>query len=202
MKGAASLLAITALCNRHTSQAFAPPSLESFVCRTATTELDAVAKNTRRDFISNSIYAAATAATSTIVLSPLPSVADVSDGNLPKEAAQFSNVIKVREQLKSVTKRVTTHADEIDKKEWDGIDNFLRTVYSAGEDMKGIAKGMYDPEKKKKAEEDIKLLQNYVQAAQKPISKQDAAGFGAIAGKVDGLFEDFFDQLRDVPQDL
>ena len=68
--------------------------------------------------------------------------------------------------------------------------------------MKVIAKGMYDPDKKANAEKDIKLLQNLVQAAQKPVSKQDAAGFGLIAAKADGLFEDFFDLLRDVPDEL
>lgn len=130
-------------------------------------------------------------------------MADVSDGNaLPKEAAQFLRVVKTREQLKSVAKRVKEQPDEIDKAEWDEIDNFLRTVYSAGNDMKAIAKGMYDPAKKTKADEDVKLLQNYIQAAQKPVKERNAAGFGLIAVKLDGLFADFFDALSDVPQDL
>lgn len=130
-------------------------------------------------------------------------MADLSDGNaLPEGAAQFSRIIKVRAQLKSVAKRVAENSSEIDKKEWDKIDDFLRTVYSAGQDMKVVAKGIYDPEKKTKADADIKLLQGLVQAAQKPVSKQDAAGFGVIATKADGLFEDFFDMLSDVPDEL
>jgi len=116
--------------------------------------------------------------------------------------AAFQRVLKVREQLKSVAKRATEQPDEIDKKEWDEIDNFLRTVYSAGKDMKGITKGIYDPAKKKKAEESVELLQKLVQAAQKPVSKKDAAGFVFIATKADGLFEDFLDALSDVPADL
>ena len=196
MRNLSTLLAITAIVTPYTAQAFAPSSGE---CSRRGTHLCAAAS--RRDFLSTSITTAA--ATSTLILAPLPSVADVSDGNvLPQGAAQFSRVIKVRAQLKSVAKRVAEQSSEIDKKEWDKIDDFLRTVYSAGEDMKVIAKGMYDPDKKANAEKDIKLLQNLVQAAQKPVSKQDAAGFGLIAAKADGLFEDFFDLLRDVPDEL
>eukprot|EP00578_Thalassiosira_sp_NH16_P025525 CAMPEP_0181100310 /NCGR_PEP_ID=MMETSP1071-20121207/13125_1 /TAXON_ID=35127 /ORGANISM="Thalassiosira sp., Strain NH16" /LENGTH=198 /DNA_ID=CAMNT_0023183031 /DNA_START=58 /DNA_END=654 /DNA_ORIENTATION=- len=198
MKNVSTLLAISALITPHTTQAFAPSSGE---CSTRTrTHLSATA-STRRNFLSTGIATAAAA--STLVLSPLPGVADLSDGNaLPQGAAQFSRVIKVRSQLKSVAKRVAEQPSEIDKKEWDKIDDFLRTVYSAGEDMKFIAKGIFDPDKKTKADQDIKLLQSLVQAAQKPVSKQDSAGFAIIAEKADGLFEDFMDQLRDVPADL
>merc|ERR1712194_720696 len=125
-----------------------------------------------------------------------PSVADVSDGNvLPQGAAQLSRVIKVRSQLKRVAKRVAENPTEIDTKEWSELDNFLRTVYSAGEDMKVMAKGIYDPAKKSQADAAIKILQSVVQLAQKPISKKDAAGFEVLAQKSDGAFEDFFGAL-------
>lgn len=191
-----SFLAIAGLLSPHAAQAFAPS--EGGCTSRGRTHLCAEAG--RRDFLSAAV---ATVATSTLVLFPLPSVADLSDGNaLPQGAAQFSRVIKVRAQLKSVSKRVAEQSSEIDKAEWDKIDQFLRTVYSAGEDMKVIAKGIYEPSKKTKADEDIKFLQNLVQAAQKPVSKQDAVGFGVVAAKLDGLFEDFFDLLRDVPDEL
>lgn len=96
---------------------------------------------------------------------------------------------------------MTEQTSDIDKKEWDKIDDFLRTVYSAGDDMKVIIKTM-DPSKQSKAEEDVKLLQKVAQAAQGPVSKKDAEGFGTIAAKADALFEDFFDLLRDVPDEL
>jgi hypothetical protein len=67
--------------------------------------------------------------------------------------------------------------------------------------MKVVSKTM-DPAKQPKAEGDIKLLQKLAQAAQGPVSKKDAEGFGAIAAKADVLFEDFFDLLRDVPDEL
>jgi hypothetical protein len=98
---------------------------------------------------------------------------------------------------------VAEQSSEIDKNEWNKIDDFLRTVYSAGEDMKVIAKSsIFDPAKKAKADEDIKLLQKVAQAAQGPVSKKDPVGFGTVANKADALFEDFFDLLRDVPDEL
>lgn len=198
MKYTPPFLALCAFFAPHGTQSFAPHVNERCSSRARTS---LCAATNRRDFVST--CAAAVAAASSVALSPLPSAADVSDGNaLPQGAAQFSRVIKVRAQLKSVAKRVTEQSSEIDKAEWDKIDDFLRTVYSAGEDMKMIAKGIYDPAKKTKADEDVKLLQNLVQASQKVVSKKDAAGFGVVAAKADGLFEDFLDMLRDVPDEL
>jgi len=200
MKNLSSLFAITALANAQIVQAFAPSSRE---CAGRTQTDLCATSNSRRNFLSTTIATAATVAVSTLVLTPLPSFADLSDGNaLPEGMAQFTRVLKVRVQLQAVAKRVTENPDEIDKKEWDKIDDFLRTVYSAGQDMKVVSKGIFDPVKKKQADEDIKTLQNLVQAAQKPVSKKDAAGFGFIANKADGLFGDFLEQLSDVPDEL
>ena len=101
----------------------------------------------------------------------------------------------------SVAKRVAEQSSEIDQKEWSKIDDFLRTVYSAGDDMKAIAKTM-DASKQPKAEEDYKLLQKLAQAAQGPVSKKDAEGFGTIAGKADRLFADFLDLMSDIPDEI
>jgi hypothetical protein len=197
MKKVSSFVVLTALVKPYINEAFAPSGEGG-----SSTRLHATA-NSRRDFLTTSIAISSLAATSAIVLSPLPGVADVSDGNaLPQGALQFSRVIKVRAQLNSVAKRVADQPSEIDKAEWDKIDEFLRTVYSAGEDMKVIAKGIYEPAKKTKADEDIKLLQSLVQVAQKPVSNKDSAGFAVVAAKVDDLFGDFLDLLRDIPDEL
>ena len=197
MKTITSLVAITALINLYITEAFAPS-----IGGRSSSHLHATASS-RRDFLATSFAIGSLAVTFATVLYPLPGVADVSDGNaLPQGAAQFSRVIKVRAQLKSVAKRVADQPSDIDKAEWDKIDDFLRTVYSAGEDMKVIAKGIYDPDKKTKADQDIKLLQSLVQVAQKPVSNKDSAGFGVVAAKADELFEDFFDLLRDIPDEL
>ena len=197
MKNVSIAIAVAALSSPLSSLAFSARPQNAV----ARTRLNAVApaEESRRKFVSSSIAGGL----AVWISSPSPSSADVSDGNaLPKEAAQFSRVIKVRSQLKSVAKPVAEQSSEMDNKEWDKIDEYLRTVYSAGNDMKEISKGMTDPTKRTKAEEDVKLLQGLVQAAQKPVSKKDAAGFGVIANKADSLFEDFFDQLSDVPDEL
>lgn len=197
MKSCSTLVALAALFqSASTVVAFAPSSTSADRC--SRTRCLA----SRRDFLATAVATAGVTASSAALLTPLPSLAVVGEGSLPEGAAQFSRVIRVRAQLKSVAKRVTDQPDEVTKEEWSKIDEFLRTVYSAGNDMKVIAKGIYDPAKKEKADDDIKLLQKVVQAAQKPVAAKDAAGFAAIATKADGLFEDFLDLLRDVPDEL
>ena len=196
MKSTPTFIALTALCQSAATLAFAPSSTGERVSRTH-------CEASRRDFLSTAVATAGIAASSATLITPLPSnAAGLGEGGLPEGAAQFSRVIKVKAQLQSVAKRVSEQPDDITKEEWDKIDDFLRTVYSAGNDMKVISKGIFDPSKKEKADEDIKLLQKVVQAAQKPVAQKDTKGFSAIAIKADGLFEDFLDQLRDVPDEL
>mmetsp|Transcript_11060 Transcript_11060/g.16315 ORF Transcript_11060/g.16315 Transcript_11060/m.16315 type:complete len:197 (+) Transcript_11060:77-667(+) len=196
MKSPSTLIALTALCQSASTLAFAPTSTGERASRTR-------CEASRRDFLSTAVTTAGIAASSVTLLTPLPGAAKgLGEGGLPDGAAQFSRVIKVKAQLKSVAKRVAEQPDDITKEEWDKIDDFLRTVYSAGNDMKVISKGIFDPSKKEKADEDIKLLQKVVQAAQKPVAQKDVKGFSAIAAKADGLFDDFLDQLRDVPDEL
>mmetsp|Transcript_22803 Transcript_22803/g.31912 ORF Transcript_22803/g.31912 Transcript_22803/m.31912 type:complete len:187 (-) Transcript_22803:472-1032(-) len=150
----------------------------------------------RRSILSGAFVAAST------ILIPSSAFADVSDGNtLPPGAAQFSRVVNIKADLANVYKRVSEHADEIDEKEWDNIGGFLRKLYSAGEDMKGVAKGM-TADKKAKAEEGVKLLQKYAKAGEVPVNKQDAKGFLAVLDKETGLINDFFDLLSDVPDEI
>jgi hypothetical protein len=68
--------------------------------------------------------------------------------------------------------------------------------------MKAMASGIYDPDKKTKAQEDIKLLQKYAKAGEGPVNKQDASTFVAIMKKCDELIDDFFELLRDVPDEI
>ena len=104
---------------------------------------------------------------------------------------------------KGVITRVSEHADQIDKKEWDNLQEFLRILYKASDDMKSITKAsIYDPEKKKKAEEDIKLLQKFTQLGDNPVSKQDAPGYAEIIKKCVLIIDNFFDLLRDVPDEI
>jgi hypothetical protein len=94
-------------------------------------------------------------------------------------------------------------ADSIDKKEWDSISKFLRTIYSTAEnDMKAVAKGVFNPDNKKRALEDAEQLKRYAQAGDVSASKQDAANLLIILEKCSGLVADFLDSLSDVPDEI
>lgn len=94
MKNLSPLVALTALLAPTAAWAFAPPSGDHSV------KARTVCAASRRDFLSNAVATTFTITTTGVVLTPLPSFADLSDGNaLPQGAAQFSRVIKVRAQL-------------------------------------------------------------------------------------------------------
>ena len=139
-----------------------------------------------------------------------PVFAEVAKGDsLPDGAAQFKRLLSLKSDLPAVIKRVTEGGAEgsetpIDKKEWDALSDFMRKVYKGGDDMKSYIKGgaIYDPEKKKKAEEDYKLLQKIAQAGDTPISKEDAQGLAGVLRKADAVLDDFFELLRDVPDEI
>lgn len=99
-------------------------------------------------------------------------------------------------------KRVSENSSEIDAKEWDNIGKFLRLAYSTGDDMKFVAKTIYNPDNKARAMQDIEQLKKYTQAGDVSVTKKDADGFIAVASKMAGLVDDFLDSLRDVPDEI
>jgi hypothetical protein len=138
-----------------------------------------------------------------LFVAPSAAKADVSDGtSLPEGAAQFSRVLRLKTDLQGVKKRVTENADQLDKKEWDNIGKFLRSLYAAGEDLKAVASGIFDPDNKKRATEDIALIKKYAQAGDVPVSKGDATNFLPVLDKIIGLLDDFLDSLSDVPDEI
>jgi hypothetical protein len=78
----------------------------------------------------------------------------------------------------------------------------LRGAYAAGDDMKSVAAGIYNPDNKKRALEDISQMKKYAQAADVAVSKKDAKLFLPVLDKVIGLVDDFLDSLSDVPDEL
>jgi hypothetical protein len=92
----------------------------------------------------------------------------------------------------------------IDKKEWDNIGKFLRTVYSTAEnDMKEIAKGIsYNPSNQERAYRDVDEIKKYSQAGDVSVSKQDAARLASILSKISELLEDFLSSLSDIPDEI
>jgi len=160
---------------------------------------------TRRSILSQTATAAL--ASIGILSSPNAALAEVSKGDsLPDGAAQFKRMLSLKTDLTAVIKRLEEGAvdSSIDKKEWDALSDFMRKVYKGGEDMKAFTKGgaIYDPEKKKKAEEDYKFLQKMAQAGDGPISKEDAIGLAGVLKKAKLVLDDFFELLRDVPDEI
>lgn len=90
----------------------------------------------------------------------------------------------------------------MDKQEWDNVGKFLRQVYSVGDDMKVVAKGIQNADNKARAMEDIEQLRKYAQAGDIPVSKQDGTGFVVVADKMISVVEDFFNALVDVPDEI
>ena len=115
-------------------------------------------------------------------------------------------MLSLKADLPAVINRLEQGAADgsIDKKEWDALSDFMRKVYKGGEDMKAYVKGgsIYDPEKKKKAEEDYKLLQKLAQAGDPPISKEDANGLAAVLKKAVLVLDNFFELLQDIPDEI
>jgi len=132
-----------------------------------------------------------------------PAMADVSDGNqLPQGARQFQRLLFIRSENAGNIKKLSAKDVTLDKKEWDKLSDFLRTLYGGGEDMKIITKTMKDPEKKKKADETVKLVQKMAQAGEGPLAKEDVAGFLQMSQNSAKLFDTFFELLQDVPDEI
>jgi hypothetical protein len=106
--------------------------------------------------------------------------------------------------MQDVVKRLTTATEgDIDKKEWDNIGKFLRTIYSTAEnDMKFVAKGVFNPANQKQALNDAEEVKKYAQAGDVSASKQDATRLASILIKIGELVDDFFESLSDVPDEL
>lgn len=180
------------------SSAFTTFNLKSH--NDASTQLKVASSNEvgRRQF-----FAGVAVTSVTFLIGQRPSFADVSDGNiLPAGAAEFSRVVKMKEKWIAVGKRVKSADSKIDEKEWDNILRDLRGVYNAGDDMKGVAKGMSDPSKKKRGNEIVATLRNQAQAGEAPIQKKDLDAFLAVHKKTTALIDEFFDLLSDVPDEI
>jgi hypothetical protein len=101
-----------------------------------------------------------------------------------------------------VEKRISGKASDIDNKEWDDLGQFLRRIYSVGDDMKVVAGGIFDPDQKKQAEEALSLLKRYAQAGDIAVNKKDPEGFVLVIQKLESQVENFLDSLRDVPDEI
>lgn len=176
--------------------------------------------------------AAAAAAAATFLPLPRAALAEVARGDsLPQGAEQFQRLLVLKSDVAAVIRRLSkakvstsslstateqiTKSEnddalaKIDDKEWDALSEFMRKVYKGGDDMKSYTKGGgggsilgSDKEKKEKAEEYAKLLQKIAQAGDGPISKKDVEGLMGLLKKAEVVLQDFFELLRDVPDEI
>ena len=90
----------------------------------------------------------------------------------------------------------------MDKTEWNNVGQFLRKVYMVSDDMKSIASGFTDADKKQKSTELIAALKATAKAADKSTGDEDGAAFLPYAKKLSKILDDFLDLLRDVPDEI
>jgi hypothetical protein len=203
MRVSASVLVLVALPSATmawvTSRATASDALRS---RSAVSESASLSTTTmnRQRFLQG-MFTAALTTTAVITQQPTIAHADVYSGTeLPQGVAQFNRCIRLKRDLKKVTKRVQENSSEMDAAEWDNVGKFLRQIYSlAGDDMKVVAGTIQSADMKQRALQDADKLRQYAQAADVPVSAKDATGFVLVAQKMNDLVQDFFDALVDVP---
>eukprot|EP00814_Leptocylindrus_danicus_P017700 CAMPEP_0116033606 /NCGR_PEP_ID=MMETSP0321-20121206/19104_1 /TAXON_ID=163516 /ORGANISM="Leptocylindrus danicus var. danicus, Strain B650" /LENGTH=176 /DNA_ID=CAMNT_0003509743 /DNA_START=69 /DNA_END=599 /DNA_ORIENTATION=+ len=160
------------------------------------------ATSNRRDVLSNSLKIIAATATATTAFLPRSAMADVSDGNsLPQGALQFSRALKAKSDWEEIAKSVKTRGAELSKDEWEGVMSYLRKLYTIGDDLKAISKGM-DPSKKKEAERLISEFQASVKSADITARNKDVDAFLVLYQKSAANLDDFFGLLQDVPDEI
>lgn len=103
-----------------------------------------------------------------------------------------------------VRKRLATaEPGEIEAKEWGNIERFLRDIYGiADNDMRAVAVGIFNAERKAVALNDTELIKKYAKAGDVSAGKKDMKSLEQILAKISDLQAEFFDSLRDVPDEL
>ncbi|GMH65960.1 hypothetical protein TrRE_jg5735 [Triparma retinervis] len=100
----------------------------------------------RQSFLKTGLTAAATT-----LLLPTAALAEVSAGtSLPDGANQFSRVLKSKNEVSDVVKSLSSSAP-VDADQWKTLQLYIRKLYSVGDDMLFVGKGL---DKVKKAEAD------------------------------------------------
>lgn len=174
------------------------------ICQThslATPKRQPSTNTSRRDVLKESLTIFTAAAAGTAFL-PRAAMADVSDGNtLPQGALQFSRALKAKSDWEEIATSVRTRGAEVTKDEWEGVMSYLRKLYTVGDDLKAISKGM-DATKKKEADRLISEFQTSVKSADITARNKDVDGFLVLYKKSAANLDDFFGLLQDVPDEI
>lgn len=68
--------------------------------------------------------------------------------------------------------------------------------------MKGVASGVYSPDKQKQALVAVDKIKKLAQGGDAYARQRDAKSLAVVLGKVQQAANDFFDALSDVPDEL
>jgi len=117
---------------------------------------------------------------------------DVGDGGLPPGIAEFQRVLLTKKQWNDIGKRVETGHAEMDKKEWENVQGFLRKFYGLGDDMTLIAKA-FNKDDQSAVADVVKTFRKAVKAIDKPAAAQDFEAFMVQHKEIAGYVQDFLD---------
>lgn len=116
----------------------------------------------------------------------------VGEGGLPPGVAEFQRVLLSKKQWNDIGKRVETGHAEMDQKEWENVQGFLRKFYAAGDDMTLLAK-VFSKSEQDEVAEVVKTFRKAVKAIDKPAAAKDWEAFMVEHKKIAGYVQDFLD---------
>mmetsp|Transcript_3308 Transcript_3308/g.6733 ORF Transcript_3308/g.6733 Transcript_3308/m.6733 type:complete len:200 (+) Transcript_3308:2-601(+) len=157
--------------------------------------------SSRRSFVNQSILAPAFGFVGVSAGLPVPSLAEVSAGtSLPDGANQFSRVLKSKAEVADVVKSLSS-SSPVDADQWKTLQLYIRKLYSVGDDMLFVGKGL-DKDKKAEAEKIVNKFRTDVKAADKPAREQNVGEFKELMVMADSGLSSFLDLLQDVPDEI
>ena len=120
----------------------------------------------------------------------------VGEGGMPSGARQFAAVVRAQKDWAAVATRVKS--GEASDEEWKNIQLYLRKLYSVGDDMTSMAKGL-PGSSQASALELIKDFKNVVKESDPLVVAKNVDGFLAVQNKTAKQLDDFLAFFQDVP---
>jgi len=120
------------------------------------------------------------------------SAKDVGDGGLPPGIAEFQRVLLSKKQWNDIGNRVQNGHGEMDEKEWQNVQGFLRKFYGAGDDMNLIAKAFSKDDQAAVADV-VKSFHKAVKAIDKPAAARNWEQFMVEHKQIADYVQNFLD---------
>ena len=117
------------------------------------------------------------------------------------ESARENRPPRERARARPPRGAVRRRKENIDDKEWDGVPQFLRKLYDAGDDMLFMSKAM-DASKKEQAKVLATDFKAQVKAVDRPAQAKDRDAVVKTYKSTSGIMQSFLDLASDVPDEL